>query len=321
MNEPLLSVAVITYNQENYIAQTLGSIIEQEHDYSYEIIVGEDCSNDGTREVLLKYKEKYPDIIKLILNEKNLGLIKNYFNVIGHCTGKYIMECAGDDYWLPGKVVSQIQYMEEHPEAGMCYSKYKMVNDWNGHIEILPCEMNKQDVTFEKLMFANPIGALTVCLRRNLVSEYVNNIDPVNKNWIGEDMPMWRWFAYNSQIHPFDKVVAVYRCLETSVSHPKKFDKMEKIVDYRYELRMFYAELYKMPFLEDKINIMRIQDLIHYAAKYREYNKYRSYVHELPIQNIKSFIKRIVGMNKFLFLLYSKILFPSQKKKIFKVLI
>jgi glycosyltransferase involved in cell wall biosynthesis len=120
MREPFLSVAVITYNQTNYIAQTLDSIIEQRHNYLYEIIVGEDYSTDGTRDILLKYKERYPDIIKLILNESNLGLIKNYFNVISQCSGKYIMQCAGDDYWLPGKVSTQITFMEDNPDVGLC---------------------------------------------------------------------------------------------------------------------------------------------------------------------------------------------------------
>lgn len=62
--KPLLSVAVITYNQEQYIAQTLDSILSQEHEYPYEIVVGEDCSSDGTRKIVEDYASRYPDIIK-----------------------------------------------------------------------------------------------------------------------------------------------------------------------------------------------------------------------------------------------------------------
>ena len=112
INGLMFSVAVITYNQEKYIAQTLDSIINQRHNYSYEIVVGDDCSSDGTREIVRQYAEKYPEIVKPIFNEKNLGIIKNYFNVISHCSGKYIMECAGDDFWLPGKVELQIPFYE-----------------------------------------------------------------------------------------------------------------------------------------------------------------------------------------------------------------
>ena len=131
MNTPLLSIAIITYNQEKYISQTLDSVLQQEHEYSYEIVIGEDCSSDGTRKIIEDYVEKYPDIIKPLYNIPNKGLIANYFNVLNHCSGKYIMECAGDDYWLPGKVQYQIDYMEKHPDIGMCYSKAKIFDEQN----------------------------------------------------------------------------------------------------------------------------------------------------------------------------------------------
>ena len=125
MNDLMFSILVITYNQEKYIAKTLDSILSQEHDYKYEIVIGEDCSSDGTRAIIEAYANKYPLIIKPIYNNPNLGLIKNYFNTLAQCTGKYIMECAGDDWWLPGKVSFQIDYMEKHPDVGMCYGRAK----------------------------------------------------------------------------------------------------------------------------------------------------------------------------------------------------
>jgi glycosyltransferase involved in cell wall biosynthesis len=307
MNGVFLSVAVITYNQENYIAQTLNSIIEQEHSYSYEIIVGEDCSTDETRKVLLKYKEKYPDIIKLLLNEKNLGAVKNYFNCIDHCTGKYIMGCGGDDYWLPEKVSAQIQYMEEHSEAGMCYGKCEMINDKNNIIKIFPNKMDRQYVNFKNLLLLpNPIPAATTCLRRDLMSEYLNNIDPVQNNWTAEDYPMWLWFAYNSQIHPLNKILAVYRRLDGTISNPKEFVKVEQFVNSCYDIKKFYLELYKMSFLEEEIRILKNDSLTFFAIKYGDYDKYKIYVRKLHMQNVKFFIKKVIGTNRLLFLLYSK---------------
>ncbi len=111
MNNIMFSVCVITYNQEQYIVQTLDSIMNQKHNYSYEIVIGEDCSTDNTKKVLLDYVEKYPGIIKPIFNNPNKGLLKNYYNTLSNCKGKYIMECAGDDYWLPGKVEKQIAFI------------------------------------------------------------------------------------------------------------------------------------------------------------------------------------------------------------------
>ena len=78
----LLSVLIITYNQEDYIAQTLDSIISQIHEYDYEIIIGDDHSSDRTSIICKEYAEKYPDTIKYIYNDPNLGVIKNYYNGI-----------------------------------------------------------------------------------------------------------------------------------------------------------------------------------------------------------------------------------------------
>ena len=132
MDNPLVSIAIITYNQEEYIKFTLDSILQQQHNYSFEIVIGDDCSKDKTREILQSYKDQYPEIIKLIFNENNLGIIKNYFNVLANCSGKYIMECAGDDYWLPGKIQNQISLMETNPNVGICYSNVMTKNENTG---------------------------------------------------------------------------------------------------------------------------------------------------------------------------------------------
>ena len=195
MQEIMFSVAVITYNQEQYISQTLDSILNQQHDYKYEIVIGEDCSTDNTKKIIEEYVEKYPDIIKPLYNNPNKGLINNYFNVINHCQGKYIMECAGDDYWLPGKVKSQIEFMENNPEIGMCYTKAKF---WNENNQKYEKKFFGSDIeSFNKLLTTgNKVPALSVCLRKNLVEQYVNEIKPQEKNWLMEDYPMWLWFSH-----------------------------------------------------------------------------------------------------------------------------
>ena len=97
--QPLVSVLVATYNQEKYIAQTLDCILMQQCSFEFEIIIGEDCSTDKTREICLEYQAKYPDQIVLCLNEYNKGLLDNYFDIFLKTKGKYIADCGGDDYW------------------------------------------------------------------------------------------------------------------------------------------------------------------------------------------------------------------------------
>lgn len=239
-NGLMFSVAVITYNQEKYIAQTLDSIINQNHDYSYEIVVGDDCSSDNTREIIRQYAEKYPEIVKPVFNEKNLGIIKNYFNVISHCSGKYIMECAGDDFWLPGKVELQIPFMERNPEVGMCYGKVQSYKNGKKSSELKGLKREN----FDELLIGNVIPAATVCFKNELIRRYIEDIQPENRNWLMEDFPMWLHFAHESRIKFIDKVTSVYRVLENSASHSKDIKKQLVFEKSYWEIKNFFSEKY-----------------------------------------------------------------------------
>lgn len=252
MQELMFSVLVVTYNQEKYIAQTLDSILNQVYNYKYEIVIGEDCSIDNTKKIIEEYVEKYPDIIKPIYNNPNRGLINNYFNVIAHCKGKYIMQCAGDDYWLPGKVTRQIEFMESNLDVGMCYSKARV---WNENKQKFEKNISGSAIkSFEFLLTnGNSIPALTVCLRSNIVKNYICEIKPQEKNWLMEDYPMWLYFSHESKIKFFDKETAVYRVLEDSASHSTDINKMIKFEESVYDIRQFYNQKFGLN-LELKVN-------------------------------------------------------------------
>jgi glycosyltransferase involved in cell wall biosynthesis len=119
-----LSVSVITYNHERYIAQALDSILMQDVDFEFEVIVGEDCSGDRTREIVLAYQEKHPDIIRTILPEKNLGNggKRILAQTLEMCRGEYIARMDGDDYWTSAlKLRKQAAFLEENANCAMCY--------------------------------------------------------------------------------------------------------------------------------------------------------------------------------------------------------
>lgn len=242
MNKLLLSVLVITYNQENYIKQTLDSIISQKHDFPYEIVIGEDCSTDNTRNIIKEYELQYPDIIKPIYNEHNLGLLKNFFNTLSHCSGKYIMECAGDDYWLPGKVKKQISFMEKHKKFGLCYSKAlkyeQIINKFSNTLNGI------KRTSFNQLILNNSWPAVTVCYKNSLVNKYIKEINPISKNWLMEDYPMWLWFCMNTKIHFFNYPMAVYRIISGSISHFTDLSKQQKFENNVSEVRNFYINYY-----------------------------------------------------------------------------
>lgn len=136
-SEILLSVAVITYHHEKYIRQALDSIIMQNVNFQYEIIIGEDCSPDNTRMILLEYYEKYPNRIKLILRDKNVGATKNLYDVFMNCKGKYIALLEGDDFWTdPNKLRLQVDFLEEHKEYTGVSHDFEYVNKNGEHLSM-----------------------------------------------------------------------------------------------------------------------------------------------------------------------------------------
>lgn len=117
----MLSICVVSYNHEAYIRKCLDSVLEQQMDFAYEIIVGNDCSTDGTAQVLEEYKEH----IRAINRPENLGMSGNLYNLLLQARGDYVFMIAGDDYLYNKKAMQiQVDFLESHPE-------YHAVTGWN----------------------------------------------------------------------------------------------------------------------------------------------------------------------------------------------
>ena len=131
--EPLISVVVCTYNQQETIGRTLDSILMQQCQVPFEIVIGEDCSTDGTLAVCKEYAEKHPDIIRILANNPNKGVVNNYFDCILAARGKYIADCAGDDFWTdPLKLEKEVTLMENHSEVTLVHTDWMMYNETTG---------------------------------------------------------------------------------------------------------------------------------------------------------------------------------------------
>lgn len=121
---PKVSVAMITYNHERYIAQAVESVLKQKTRFEVEILVGEDCSTDGTRKVLQQLDAAHPGRLRLMLHEKNLGLLgkANLAAVFAACRGEYMILLEGDDFWIDeNKLQKQVDFLDAHPEFGGCF--------------------------------------------------------------------------------------------------------------------------------------------------------------------------------------------------------
>lgn len=115
-----VSVCVVTYNQEKYIAECLESLVTQQTTFKFEIIVGEDCSTDNTRKIVQQYVEQYPDLIVPLFYEENVGAVENVKRVYKAARGKYIAHMDGDDMALPTKLQRQFEALEANPGCNIC---------------------------------------------------------------------------------------------------------------------------------------------------------------------------------------------------------
>jgi glycosyltransferase involved in cell wall biosynthesis len=133
ITDPLISVVVPTFNHEAFINAALDGAVMQDTVFPYEIIVGEDCSTDRTREIVLGYQRKYPDKIRALLSNENHGKYTgtgriNFMRCQHACRGKYIAMCEGDDYWTdPNKLQQQVEYLESNPEYAITFHNVKVV--------------------------------------------------------------------------------------------------------------------------------------------------------------------------------------------------
>jgi len=123
-----VSVCTITYNHEAYIAEAVESALKQQTNFEYEIVIGEDCSTDRTRQILTELRDRHPDKIHLLLQEKNLGPNRNMVDVLKLCRGQYVAFLDGDDYWTCShKLQRQVDFLDAHPQVAICAHRYRLM--------------------------------------------------------------------------------------------------------------------------------------------------------------------------------------------------
>ena len=152
---PKVSVCVITYNQERYIRKCLQSLVEQQTNFDFEVIVGDDCSTDGTRAVVEEFVERYPHIVRPLYQPTNTGGSRNNLEVHAAARGEYVAHVDGDDYALPGKLQTQADLLDRDPACNAVWHRVDYFDDEGGF-----CSGNTADLSsFEngRVMFSDAI--------------------------------------------------------------------------------------------------------------------------------------------------------------------
>lgn len=217
---PLVSVAVITYNQKEFLCECIESILIQDYP-NLEIVIADDGSTDGTQDMLREYGQKYSDKFVLKLAEKNQGITANSNAAHFACTGKYIAWMGGDDLMLPGKISKQVTYMEATPDCTICYHDLEVFDsDTKSTLFIFSRKFKPREGDVRvALRYGCFNGACSTMVRANRCPEKGFNVClPVASDWC-----YWvETLGNGGTINYIDDILGKYRRHAGNVTNPNR---------------------------------------------------------------------------------------------------
>lgn len=218
MEEFHISIAIICYNHAEFISEAIDSVLNQKHSYKCEILVSDDASTDETVSILVNYQKQYPDLIKVILQDKNLGPTQNLYQLLLECKGKYIAILEGDDFWTDiFKIKKQVEFLDSNPSIIACTHRYKVVNEKGAEIANeyfglgRPLSGEYKLEQFENYIYFGLLGSLVF---RNLYFQNRNIYEIVKSAhpFIG-DITLNLLLVLNGRIFVMDDNMAAHRII------------------------------------------------------------------------------------------------------------
>ena len=273
MIHPVVSVAITTYNQEDYIAQTLDSILSQETTFDFEIVIGEDLSTDNTLKIVQEYQKKHPKIIRLLKTDKNYGIELNLLRVIKNCKAKYIAICDGDDYWIDiKKLQKQVDFLEKHTDYGTVTTLRKdFIQDENKFItNQKPFNEAFKTFTFKDVLLKNPVTPSASLFRNSLMTAYIQLYNK-HKELSFNDYNFFIFFANKMKLAKLKDITIVYRMLPESGSRSVNGKKVWAFRKRFYKAIKFYMDYFNVPKdLKNKVLYNKAIEFYRFASESKE---------------------------------------------------
>ncbi|MES2411558.1 MAG: glycosyltransferase [Bacteroidota bacterium] len=226
-----VSCHVITYNQKNYISQCIDGILMQQTDFTFEIIIGDDNSTDGTREVLIDYQKKYPETIRLNLRtERGTGIPgkHNFVSTLEMCKGEYISLCDGDDYWTdPLKLQKQVGFLETNRDYVLCFHQINILKRDGTIVDDFITKVPEDYETIDTLArLGNYIHTPSVVFRNVLTGlPFEFEMSPIG------DYFMYMMLAEHGKLKFINEKMAIYRYDVGILSGNEEVLKLKKWID------------------------------------------------------------------------------------------
>jgi len=237
--QPLVSIRTTTFQQKDFIVNCIEGILMQKTNFSFEYIIGEDFSTDGTREIVFEYAKKYPDIIRVITADYNVGMKANGIRCDQKYRGKYIAICEGDDSWIdPYKLQKQVDYLESNPEYGLVHTeldhyyvktKRYVKNHWK------TCGVKNQEGYIYDSLIGNQgsmIYLCTACFRSSFLEDYYD----IMQKGLSCDVSFVLLIALKSKIGYLPESTALRNVLPLSFTQGQDIKHKLKVSDLLYNI-------------------------------------------------------------------------------------
>lgn len=254
-----VAIQVITYNQKDYIAQCLDSIVMQRTTFPFVAVVHDDASTDGTADIVRQYAEHYPDIIHPVFQTQNQYSIGNSpariaAEELDRLNPKYKCFLDGDDYWTDAESLQmRYDYLEEHRECAVVYSKVVELLP-SGEIAELDANYQWKVPTLETLLIRNTIPLATAMCRIDVHREFFKEIKPFDKLWPINDWAMWLYMASKQYEMAFiDQVTCVYRVTPVSMTRKKTLWERIKYINGLNHLSLYFSRYSTQPHIRRQI--------------------------------------------------------------------
>lgn len=303
MDKVVISIIIPTYNHEQYIQQAIESALNQECSYSYEILIGDDCSTDRTKEIC-QYYTKHPGI-QLLSHQQNLGLINNYRSLFSASNGDYIAILEGDDFWEKNKLAEQIAYLEAHPNYGFIHSNAYLLFE-NGNKTLLHDNpLTPREYTYKEIFTSNRIAAVTVCFRKELL-QYTDLDRFESLGFKTIDLPLWLEFAQHVKLAYIDKPLATYRITANAISNNRSIIKRTEFETSNRSILEYYSQKFPTPGIDQRFILEKFYVKMYYSILY--YGTFADMKIFSGVDIPLARFKRLAIKSRYIFVLYKVIL-------------
>ncbi len=265
---PKVSVCVTTYNHEFYIAQAIESVLMQSTTFDVEVVIGEDCSQDGTRDLLLECQKQFPDRIRLLLHPENVGPQRNFLLTLKECRGQYVALLDGDDYWIdPHKLQKQVDCLDSRQESvGCAHNALQISGDPPVPIR-LQNRRSKAMYSAEDLIMSDPFATGALMIRRSATAD----LPPWFSTLTSGD---WVLIYWTSRLGPYiylNEVMSAYRVHPAGV-----WSGRSRLLQLRTILEVLAAfELHSTAPLAERARMATAGCLLEAAAEHAAQGQYR----------------------------------------------